>query len=343
MAGIQPFDICDVGLPQFFGMLRAEDLYDQSSLQALDLYHDNFFHQSMIGAGTWNGKVYGSYLDHNDNINGIFYNKDMIAAKGLEEPYDLYKKGEWTFSKFEEYIKELTVVKGSSKQYGIVMSNQLSELFLNANGGGVAMRKPDGSVVYGLDSQASIQVTTMLKDLKKGKFIHPQTMWNQVTRAFAEGEAAMLPYCWYMSVSHLTKSDVNFGFVKFPRPDDGEYYPNPVQDCRMYVMPKNLKDPEFTAAVYMKLSEVGPIVRQQNLDSFINYAYDPKAVAMYHELSNEFVIDPKAGADITSAQLAFYYSFQNVDSDIASKAAEFKSATQANLDDFYGKFKYGGK
>ncbi len=38
----------------------------------------------------------------------IWYNKNLLNKNGLEDPYDLWKSGEWNWEKFEELGRELT-------------------------------------------------------------------------------------------------------------------------------------------------------------------------------------------------------------------------------------------
>lgn len=52
-------------------------------------------------------KVYG-YVQGNVHPDYfLYYNADLIAEAGMEDPAELWFKGEWTWSKFEEYCKEL--------------------------------------------------------------------------------------------------------------------------------------------------------------------------------------------------------------------------------------------
>lgn len=53
------------------------------------------------------GKVYG-YIDGNIHPDYFMYfNENLIIESGLENPAELWFKGEWTWSKFEEYTKKL--------------------------------------------------------------------------------------------------------------------------------------------------------------------------------------------------------------------------------------------
>ncbi|MBS1708715.1 MAG: sugar ABC transporter substrate-binding protein, partial [Armatimonadetes bacterium] len=64
--------------------------------------------------GGWYGAntMYGAEL--------IYYNKTMVRAAGLEDPYVLHKRGEWTWDKFREYALAMTKVdkSGRTVQFG---------------------------------------------------------------------------------------------------------------------------------------------------------------------------------------------------------------------------------
>ena len=61
------------------------------------------------------GKVYG-YVNGNVRPDYFMYfNADMIAEAGMEDPAELWLKGEWTWSKFENYCAELQAALGAGK------------------------------------------------------------------------------------------------------------------------------------------------------------------------------------------------------------------------------------
>lgn len=53
------------------------------------------------------GKVYGYVQGNIHPDNFMYFNENLISESGLENPAELWFKGEWTWSKFEEYTKQL--------------------------------------------------------------------------------------------------------------------------------------------------------------------------------------------------------------------------------------------
>ncbi|MBO5199839.1 MAG: carbohydrate ABC transporter substrate-binding protein [Clostridia bacterium] len=70
------------------------------------------------------GKLY-TFIRNYRNDGWCYYWLEDLAEAGLETPRELYYKGEWTWSKFEEYAKKLTVKAsdGSVERYGATYSN----------------------------------------------------------------------------------------------------------------------------------------------------------------------------------------------------------------------------
>lgn len=78
--------------------------------QAWDL--DNIMYQYQV-----NGKLYGAALKNTPFFMPAvcYYNRDLIKKYGLEDPYDLWKKGEWTWDKEMELCS--TFIKKAGDQY----------------------------------------------------------------------------------------------------------------------------------------------------------------------------------------------------------------------------------
>ena len=66
---------------------------------------DDFFPQT-IREGTYQGRLYGLNVMFGGEI--LYYNKTMVREAGLEDPYELAKKGEWTYDVFRRYSIAMT-------------------------------------------------------------------------------------------------------------------------------------------------------------------------------------------------------------------------------------------
>ena len=69
----------------------------------------------------------------------MIYNKKLISEAGLTDPIELYKKGEWTWSKYEEYISKIAGDSNGDGVIDIFGSDQhlMSHCYLTSMGTGI--------------------------------------------------------------------------------------------------------------------------------------------------------------------------------------------------------------
>src|SRR5690625_1165143 len=122
------FDQTEVGrvasLAQEELIIAYDDIIDLSQSKVTD---------ALLEAGriSTDGKVYKvDTLGAVQNGGGMFYNKTMFEQAGLEDPYELVQKGEWTWEAMLAAAKALT----SGDQYGIAADpNTLAEYSILSN------------------------------------------------------------------------------------------------------------------------------------------------------------------------------------------------------------------
>lgn len=76
-----------------------------------------YYYQSAVAAGTGGEAIYavaGPASLNADGLSCIYFNKAIIEAAGLESPYDLADRGEWTIDKYLEYMNS---AEGLSEEY----------------------------------------------------------------------------------------------------------------------------------------------------------------------------------------------------------------------------------
>jgi multiple sugar transport system substrate-binding protein len=77
-------------------------------------FNKSDFYPATIEEGTVNGRLYGLNALFGGII--IYYNKKLYKEAGLEDPYESYKKGTWTWEKFRANAKALTKFKDGKPQ-----------------------------------------------------------------------------------------------------------------------------------------------------------------------------------------------------------------------------------
>jgi len=92
-----------------------------------------YFYPSSVSASRGGDGLYAVAGPASLNIDAlpcIFFNKDMVKAAGLESPYALVDRGEWTIDKYLEYTAAATALEGDYYAYGAQhTSAMLTDLF----------------------------------------------------------------------------------------------------------------------------------------------------------------------------------------------------------------------
>lgn len=178
-----------------------------------DLYNswdDANFMEGSINSCYYDGKLYG--LPWGNNCLGLFYNKEMLEAAGVEVPT--------TWSELEAACEKLT----TDSCRGLAIS-------AIGNEEGTFQYMPwllsSGGSVMDLTSDGSKESMTYLYNLiEKGYVSRECVNWTQADaeKQFAAGQAAMMingP--WQFSGLANDAPDLDYGVAKVPKADDGDY------------------------------------------------------------------------------------------------------------------------
>lgn len=130
-------DVLRIDHYTFPSLVRRNYFLDMDPLIAKDpsFHREDFFPQA-LAEGTYDGKLYGLNVLFGAQI--IYYNKTMVKAAGLEDPYQLWKRGEWTYERYRRHAIAMTKFgsDGRPKQFGcIIPSFPLSAQVIWAFGG----------------------------------------------------------------------------------------------------------------------------------------------------------------------------------------------------------------
>ncbi len=111
------------------------------------------------------GNVYG-IPDYWISTFFIYYNKTLFEEQGIEDPYELYKKGKWDFAKFREIAKKATLYeKDNTTVKCLGFATWYRELFVLANGGNIISPDGKGRYISTVDSPATLAGLNLMKDL----------------------------------------------------------------------------------------------------------------------------------------------------------------------------------
>ena len=186
----------------------------------------------------------------------LAFNVQLLKDAGLEDPRDLWEKGEWTWDKFNEYCQKLTQDTdgdGAVDQYGFAGYGQevFRELMMS-NGGSIATGKKEE-----LSSDAVGQALKEMQDLNVTyKVCYPYENDEKVMRyAYRNGNIGFWPgAAWIMSTNNDYDSNGTTGvtlqfdtaFVRWPVGPSGNKDTNCAKNAaggEYYIIPANVEDP----------------------------------------------------------------------------------------------------
>ena len=196
---------------------------------------------------TYNGRILIA-PEFNSNY-FIWYNKNIFSERGVEDPIELYDKGEWTLDKFDGICKRLTVRQdGAVQLYGFGYDHTWMRQVFAMFDAQLSVKSGDGYV----NTVGSDAVTDAIS------YLHEQINVSRVTCKpekalpyFASGKLAMLWYGNWLSMS-APFAEMNLtGAIDFvPAPTNSHLALGPRQDFALsgHAIPIGAKDTEAAIA-----------------------------------------------------------------------------------------------
>ncbi len=187
----------------------------------------------------WDNKNWCAITDINTNY-VLWYRKTIIEEVGLEDPYELYKNGEWTWDKFLE-MADTFQNSGDSKY--VIDGWNVPDGFL-ATTGTPLVSIDDGKLVHHLNDPAVEKCMAFIETLATEDYRYPwdlngystnQRAWfNGDTLFFLEGTWAFESDAWIRYRERFEWADDELFFVPYPRdPSADQYYQAMKQDAYM--------------------------------------------------------------------------------------------------------------
>lgn len=193
-------DVVRLRTPTSIGLQNIQDI----SVAQYD-FKDAAWDQALMKDYTINGKTYGVSLKgtHIGSVNMLLYNKSLISKYGLEDPYQLWKSGKWTYDKFLEMCR---AYKKESKEEAACGSLNMEKICLMYGIEGPVGY--DGTKYYNRTSDAKlIDIAQKTADLNNKEKIF-SSAWN--ADEFDRGERLF----WGGASVYLRRSNSYFGTLK---------------------------------------------------------------------------------------------------------------------------------
>ena len=187
----------------------------------------------------WANKNWCAITDINTSTL-LWYRKTIIEEVGLEDPYELYKNGEWTWDKFLE-MADTFQQSGDSKY--VIDGWNVPDGFL-ATTGTPLVSIEDGKLVHHLNDPAVEKCMAFIETLATEDYRYPwdlngystnQRAWfNGDTLFFLEGTWAFESDAWIRYRERFEWEPDELFFVPYPRdPSADQYYQAMKQDAYM--------------------------------------------------------------------------------------------------------------
>lgn len=195
-----------------------------------------------------------------ENTYPLGFNVQMLEDNNLEDPRDLWARGEWTWDKFVEYAQVLTQDTdgdGQIDQYGFCgFSKDVFEQLVMSNGANVA----NGNTQT-LDSAPVGEALQFLSDLYNVYNVcYPYDFegspWESMRKQYRQGNVGMFPIaCWINAdgydydQTHVGNPVLPFdiAYVRWPVGPSGNQETNAGKNeipAEAYIIPVGIEDPE---------------------------------------------------------------------------------------------------
>ena len=284
------YDVCKIG----------------SAVTALDDYID-YSNKAFSKTGELLKYVDGyhySYMPDNLNLNSIgffvIYNTSLLEDAGCNDPFEMYKAGNWTWDSFYEIITKTTKRSGGEVvQYGIGGSNLLDALLLSNGTAPVISDYKSKKFTSGLNTNAGMNTLTFLKKIltESGGCDGWYGQHNSKI-TFGESKLAMIVAPQYYAATFVG-GGMPINTVPLPKGPDANGYTIALEMQEWWMMP-SISDftPQEVLQVAFDMNENDPQFAdtyhspQDEKMNFVNTLYD----------SNVFVTEDEAG---------FFYDFIN--------------------------------
>lgn len=244
-------------------------------------------------AMTWNGEHYMAVVEVTGDNCAIIYNRKTMEEYGLDDPAELFEKGEWDWDAFEEMLEKF--VDTDEERYGI--DSWYFEAGLSASTGVPYIGLEDGQLVNNLRNEAIEDYQNWMYSLWQSDYIALGVGdYGWESRDYYIGEGKLLFYpCGLWALSTDDWQDT-FGedafFVPVPQYDEADEYYIPTS-VNAYLFVKGGDNPEGVAKFldcfrFSKISEGAQEISDEQFRD--DYGWSEEMIDMLNTM-NEMALE----------------------------------------------------
>lgn len=283
----------------------------------------------------YDGQRYGMGIHRgvvNDTMMIMSYNKDLLEKYGLEDPYELYLDGEWTYDKLEEMAIVLTQDTdgdGVIDQRGMADINNYYGVirWAPSNGAELAVQEDD-KWVFAYDRQNAIEAINII--------VKWRNMGIMGAGDYNAGKIGFIPHTHLGGNRHAQAAGVNFGLVAMPKGPHADRHYFPAFDFFTAFLPVNSDYPEGLIALHDFLYREEDT--QDTLDTMVSdWMVTRDHFAMYEEATElwEGEGDVFQSTDLWGIAGPAINSVLAGEKSAAAAMDEIAAQSQAYLDDLF--------
>ncbi|VEU80294.1 ABC transporter substrate-binding protein [Haploplasma axanthum] len=210
---------------------RLADSYAISPVDEWMQEYGSNIDQTVYEIGSYNEKLYSFFPEKATGQLGLYFNENLLRDKDIENPVDIFIRGEWTWSKFKEWAEQAQAKmskEASNEQYvlgGMLPIWTQSLIPLN---GGTLINKETKRVAF---TQApALETYAFMQELWNNQLFEPKGEYDTGSAEWNSGRVLMHPGAfWFLNADNRWKGlSFDLGYVPYPVSDSfkskgGEY------------------------------------------------------------------------------------------------------------------------
>ena len=262
----------------------------------------------------------------------VWYNKDILANYGLEDPQELFDKGEWTYAKLLEYAIEMTDTTGDTPVYGLAGAFYTLIYCMIDSVQRSPMANDGGNYILTLDDPLLTEVINAFSDLyQKYNVVGPDNYMPE----FTQGKIAMMAEgSWTGGTEPLATMhrEGTAAMVMWPKWNESMDY-SMSGGVGFSCVPHNVKDIELSMSIINSMRFAEPGEADESKQQYIDLGWTDWEWDHMRDANDKVYVQlQKLISDPGGAFLGMMYNMRS--NSWVNSRADFEGRCQQVLDEF---------
>ncbi len=248
--------------------------------------------------GSYRDQIYGFESGLLTVSSGLYYNADLVASLGVQNPTAMFMAGNWNWTTFEAWAQSvktaLTSLGGNKYALGGMLS-EYAEHMVPLNGGSL-INKNTGRVAFA--QNPALETYAYLNSLYTKGLFEPTPQYDAGSPDWMSGNVAMYPgQLWFVTADNRWgQLPFELGFVPFPKsPTYTGDYASPVSGVAVYHIASGMtaakEELVFRVWNELQLWKTDDGYRLEFEDTLITKFDDEAYVEAYLEIYDKIYLD----------------------------------------------------